>query len=561
MQATLLHVLHAPAHAHAPRGAPGHETAADERGFSQALTSASERIDGSLDDAPDSAGARADHGEASPDTDDVPDRAATLAQADTRHAKDGDAAASLPVWLAGLTRRAEPAAQASPAGRVESGADAPILPTPAGAAANGMSRQARPGIVRPDARGAYPARGTGSLPDDAGDASARAASAAPSRANAPQDRASDRSDEAREAGLAAESVPVGSAPTGTANAPTPEARAVSTRARSPEEGNPATDAPPGASATGRPPEPVPAAARAQENGAAQNTRAPESNPSTPPLAALPTGVTPQQPATTLLASRWRGAAGPATPGEGVRTLAAPAERLRQEMFIAASPGDAQIAPRLPGLEAGSAPAATQASSWMQALEAATRQAGGDSLRAGATEMPAPPGVPAATVEAGGRPEPSSPTEGMPSSRIDAPPDSPQFPGMLGARVATMVRDGIEQARIALNPQEMGPVSVQLELSGTQVRVELAAEIEATRVALEQALPALAGSLREAGFTLAGGGVFQQARGDASGQGNSENHGASGGSVATGDQPGLVVDGSLSARTGGRAPRGLVDLYA
>lgn len=692
MQATLLQVLHAPAHAHAPRGAPGHETVADERGFSQALTSASERIDGSLHDAPDPAGAQTDHGEASPDTDDVPDRAATLAQADTPHAKDSDAAASLPVWLAGLTRRAEPAAQASPAGRVESGADAPSLPTPAGAAANGMSRQARPGTVRPDARGANPARGTASLPDDAGDASAalrarkderspgqgmaaepvvgplaasrsrsdsaagepatttdavrspattgavarpkiaenqslstgtgaavrasaqrpddasaraasasatgsrstlmvegervtvelRPASAASARSGAPQDRASDRSVEAREAGLAAESVPVGSAPdavarkspveaatrrhaadteprprdaTGTANAPTPEARAVSTRARNPEEGNPATDAPPGASATGRPPEPVPAAARTQENGAAQNTRAPESNPSTPPLAALPTGVTPQQPATTLLASRWRGAAGPATPGEGVRALAAPAERLRQEMFIAASPGDAQIAPRLSGLEAGSAPAATQASSWMQALEAATRQAGGDSLRAGTPEMPAPAGVPAATVEAGGRPEPSSPTEGMPSSRIDAPPDSPQFPGMLGARVATMVRDGIEQARIALNPQEMGPVSVQIELSGTQVRVDLAAEVEATRLALEQALPALAGSLREAGFTLAGGGVFQQARDGSQGQ-PPDGGSASGGAAAP-----RPASAEAAAPSRAPLPRGIVDLYA
>ena len=775
MQATLLQVLHAPAHAHALRGTPGHETAADERGFSQALTSASERIDGSLHDAPDPAGAQADHGEASQDTEDVPDRAATSAQADTRHAKDSDAAASLPVWLAGLTRRAEPAAQASPTGRVESGADAPSLPTPAGAAANGMSRQVRPGMVRPDARGANPARGTGSLPDDAGNASAalrarkderspgqgmatepverspglgmaaepverspglgmatepvvgplvasrsrsdsaagdpppttdavrspatpgavavaptkptqtmptastgtklpadrpiatptpvsealstpvaragsaenqspstgtggavrasvqrpddasaraasasatvsrstlmvegervtvelRPASAAPSRANAPQDGASDRSGEALEGVPAVESVPVGSAPdavarkslveaaaredrgadrtvaaasaamrrhaadteprprdaTGTANAPAPEARAVSTRARSPEEGNPATDALPGAPATGRPPEPVPATARAQESGAAQITRAPESNPSTTTPAALPTGVTPQQPATTLLASRWRSAAGPATPGEGVRALAAPAERLRQEMFIASGPGDAQIAPRLPGLEAGSAPAATQASSWIQALETATRQAGGDSLRAGTPEMPAPPGVPAATVEAGGRPEPSSPTEGMPSSRIDAPPDSPQFPGMLGARVATMVRDGIEQARIALNPQEMGPVSVQIEMSGTQVRVDLAAEVEATRLALEQALPALAGSLREAGFTLAGGGVFQQARDGSQGQ-PAEGGSASGGSLAP-----RPASAEAAAPSRARMPQGIVDLYA
>ena len=46
--------------------------------------------------------------------------------------------------------------------------------------------------------------------------------------------------------------------------------------------------------------------------------------------------------------------------------------------------------------------------------------------------------------------------------------------------------------------------VQLALDGSKVTVELAAEVEATRVALEQALPSLAGALHEAGFTLAGG---------------------------------------------------------
>jgi flagellar hook-length control protein FliK len=146
------------------------------------------------------------------------------------------------------------------------------------------------------------------------------------------------------------------------------------------------------------------------------------------------------------------------------------------------------------------------------------------------------------------------------ARVDAALQSPEFAPMFGARIATLARDGIEQARIALNPAEMGPVSVQLELSGTQVRVELAAEIEATRVALEQALPALAGSLREAGFTLAGGGVFQQARGDASGQGG-EGRGAAGGFAMAGDQRGFAVDGNPAARTGGRAPQGLVDVYA
>jgi len=42
-------------------------------------------------------------------------------------------------------------------------------------------------------------------------------------------------------------------------------------------------------------------------------------------------------------------------------------------------------------------------------------------------------------------------------------------------------------------------------------VQLSAELSDTRQALEQALPQLAGSLRESGLTLAGGGVFEQPR--------------------------------------------------
>jgi flagellar hook-length control protein FliK len=75
-----------------------------------------------------------------------------------------------------------------------------------------------------------------------------------------------------------------------------------------------------------------------------------------------------------------------------------------------------------------------------------------------------------------------------------------------ARIATLVQEGVEHARVHLNPVDMGPVSLQLALDGQQVRVDMTAELAATRQVLEQALPTLAGALREAGFTLSGGGV-------------------------------------------------------
>jgi flagellar hook-length control protein FliK len=68
---------------------------------------------------------------------------------------------------------------------------------------------------------------------------------------------------------------------------------------------------------------------------------------------------------------------------------------------------------------------------------------------------------------------------------------------------------VQQARLQLHPQELGPVLVRIQLEGQAAQVHLAAEQAFTRQALEQALPALAGQLSDAGFTLAGGGVFEK----------------------------------------------------
>jgi len=147
---------------------------------------------------------------------------------------------------------------------------------------------------------------------------------------------------------------------------------------------------------------------------------------------------------------------------------------------------------------------------------------------------------------------------MPEFMLQEALDSAGFTPALSARIATMVRDGIEEARIQLNPADMGPVAVQLAMEGSDVRVDLAAEVESTRQILEQALPSLASALRESGFTLTGGGVFQQPRDTGHGdRGPSDGrHGASR-AEATGETVTTVSTAST-----GRAPRrGLVDLYA
>jgi flagellar hook-length control protein FliK len=143
---------------------------------------------------------------------------------------------------------------------------------------------------------------------------------------------------------------------------------------------------------------------------------------------------------------------------------------------------------------------------------------------------------------------------MHTDSVAVPLDSDGFAPALGARLAVLARDGIEQARLNVHPAELGPIAVRLALEGAQVRVDMSAEFQATRQALEQALPALAGALRESGFTLAGGGVFQQAPQDQGAQGRSS-------AVAPFDARDSDGSEPASSSVSLRPVHGLVDVFA
>ncbi|MFG6440656.1 flagellar hook-length control protein FliK [Roseateles sp. LKC17W] len=88
-----------------------------------------------------------------------------------------------------------------------------------------------------------------------------------------------------------------------------------------------------------------------------------------------------------------------------------------------------------------------------------------------------------------------------------------FAPELGARVSMLAVDGVQRAELQLNPAEMGPVSVQITVDGSQAQVSFHAAQAQTRAALEQSLPELAAALQGQGLTLSGGGVFQRSSGD------------------------------------------------
>ena len=115
------------------------------------------------------------------------------------------------------------------------------------------------------------------------------------------------------------------------------------------------------------------------------------------------------------------------------------------------------------------------------------------------------------------PAPSALREVPPPTAValTTPVDAPEFSKMLGLQVSVLAKGGVQQAELHLNPADMGPVSVQIVMDGNRAQVDFGADVAATRHAIEAGLPELASALRDAGFTLTGGGVSQHSRGRSS----------------------------------------------
>ncbi|MBT9495039.1 MAG: flagellar hook-length control protein FliK [Paucibacter sp.] len=143
--------------------------------------------------------------------------------------------------------------------------------------------------------------------------------------------------------------------------------------------------------------------------------------------------------------------------------------------------------------------------------------------------------------------------------LSQPLTEASFAPEMAARLSVLAADGVQEARLHLNPAEMGPVSVQIIVEGQMAQVSFHAEHEQTRQILEQSLPDLAAALRDSGLTLSGGGVFQQpgeqngsaqARPDGKAESGSGNRGTMRSITDPEPVPMLI-----------RPSRGVVDLYA
>jgi flagellar hook-length control protein FliK len=141
--------------------------------------------------------------------------------------------------------------------------------------------------------------------------------------------------------------------------------------------------------------------------------------------------------------------------------------------------------------------------------------------------------------------------------------SPEFREALGVQVSVLARDGVQSAELHLNPAEMGPISVHIVMDGAQARVDFGADLASTRELIESGLPELAAALRDAGFTLAGGGVSQHSQ---SSQGRSQNppdtrSNAGAGSGAARHSIDAPAEHAAPVSLRLRVPNSAVDIYA
>ena len=104
-----------------------------------------------------------------------------------------------------------------------------------------------------------------------------------------------------------------------------------------------------------------------------------------------------------------------------------------------------------------------------------------------------------------------------SEEIQTPVDSPQWQDELGQQVVAMVRRGDQQVDMRLNPADLGPLSISLNISEGGVQAQFQSAHASVRAAVEQALPQLQATLAAQGLALGEASVNDGASRQATGE--------------------------------------------
>jgi flagellar hook-length control protein FliK len=80
-------------------------------------------------------------------------------------------------------------------------------------------------------------------------------------------------------------------------------------------------------------------------------------------------------------------------------------------------------------------------------------------------------------------------------------NAPDAPQQWGAQIEWSLKAGVQEARIEVHPQALGPVDVQLSMVDGGLKVHMSAAHAATRELLQEQLPRLRESLQSSGIVL------------------------------------------------------------
>ncbi|MBD8871258.1 flagellar hook-length control protein FliK [Rhodanobacter sp. DHB23] len=141
----------------------------------------------------------------------------------------------------------------------------------------------------------------------------------------------------------------------------------------------------------------------------------------------------------------------------------------------------------------------------------------------------------------------------PQLQMSSPAGSAGFAGELGQQVMWLGQQGIQQAKIRLNPQDLGSLDVHVTVNQSRIDVVFSAQHPAAVTAVQQSLPQLDSMLSRHGLSLGHAEVGQQGNG---GHPRGEGGGAS---ATSGDEAGEVQGVSLPVAMTSRI--GLLDAFA
>jgi flagellar hook-length control protein FliK len=144
------------------------------------------------------------------------------------------------------------------------------------------------------------------------------------------------------------------------------------------------------------------------------------------------------------------------------------------------------------------------------------------------------------------------------AHVATPVDQPEFGQELSQRVVLLTRGGVQTAQISLQPPDLGPVGVSIQLHGHQAALTFTAAHEATRNALEAALPRLREAFAASGLQLSDATVGGRSQSAWDAPARPQGAAWQNGDGAVGADP---VAPSESAHGGGTATVRLVDIYA